>query len=154
MKKQVLALLGAALFSVSAVCIAGDGPLSANGGWVRLVPPVAGNSAAYMELHNSGTADEVIVAASSAVAEHVEVHQTTQVEGVMKMSEVENLTVPAGGDVTLKPGGYHIMLIGLKAPLQDAQQVPLTLNFASGATLQLSLPVRAMAGMGMQHHHH
>lgn len=154
MKKQVLALAGVVALSVSAAFAADDVAVRAENGWVRLVPPVAGNSAAYMVLHNSGAQDEVVAKAASPVAEHVEVHQTSHDNGVMKMSEVKGLRVPAGGEVTLQPGGYHVMLIGLKAPLQEAQSVPVTLSFESGAVLELSLPVRAMAGQGMQHHKH
>ncbi|MCO4756850.1 MAG: copper chaperone PCu(A)C [Oceanospirillaceae bacterium] len=148
-------LLVGMVFSI--VAQAGEGHamakgVMAHGAWVRLVPPVAKNSAAYMELQNTG--DEVlqVTSASSPVAEVVEVHQTTMVDGVMRMAEVKGLQVPVDGKVQLEPGGYHIMLIKLKSPLKKDQVVPLTLKFTTGQELTVSARVKAMQGK-MQHQH-
>lgn len=143
----------------SSVVLAGSGHAQESGlmvhdAWVRLVPPVAKNSAVYMEIMNAGGATAKIESASSPVAAVVEVHQTTMADGVMKMSEVKGLEVPAAGSVTMKPGGYHVMLINLKAPLQKGQEVPVTLNFSTGERLTVKAPVKAMQGKPMSHHHH
>jgi len=143
----------------SSVVLAGEAHthkegLMAHGAWARLVPPVAKNSAVYMEIMNAGKVAATLASASSPVAAVVEVHQTTMADGVMKMSEVKGLQVPAEGSVTLKPGGFHIMLINLKAPLQKGQEVPVTLTFSSGESLTVNAPVKAMQGKAMSHHHH
>ena len=64
-------------------------------------------------------------------------------EGMMTMQEVESVPVPAGGTVTFKPGGYHVMLIDLVAPLEVGQTVPLTLTFAKAGRIEVTATVRA-----------
>ena len=69
----------------------------------------------------------------------------TMVSGVMQMREVaDGLNVPAGGSVTLKPGSYHVMLIGLKRPLTAGETFPLTLSFAKAGNISVTVPVQAM----------
>lgn len=159
MKAKLVGGLTALLMglTLSVVAQASDGHamakgVMAHGAWVRLVPPVAKNSAAYMELQNTG--DEVlqVESASSPVADVVEVHQTTMVDGVMRMAEVKGLQVPVDGKVQLKPGGYHIMLIKLKSSLKQDQVVPLTLKFTTGQELTVNARVKVMQG-NMAHHH-
>jgi hypothetical protein len=141
-----------------AVATPGPGVVAAEAGdfaavdpWVRVAimpagsdapdaPPV--NSAGYLLLRNAGAADDAIVAAETDVAETVELHTVTRDEGVMRMRQVESIPVPAGGEAVLEPGGYHIMLIGITRALEEGDIVPLTLRLESGATLELSAPVR------------
>ncbi|MGB0466374.1 MAG: copper chaperone PCu(A)C [Pontibacterium sp.] len=133
---------------------AGSTGLQVTDAWVRLVPPVAGNSAAYMLIKNTGSQDQVVVSAASPVAEAVEVHQTSMKDGVMAMSEVKGLRIPSQGKVMMKPGGYHVMLINLNSPLKAGQLVPVSLGFKSGAVLEIEAPVRAMpTGHKMKHKH-
>ena len=81
------------------------------------------------------------------------------VNGVMQMRQLaDGLPVPAGGSVVLKPGGYHVMLIGLKKPLAAGESIPLTLTFEKAGNISVTVPVRAMgamqddkAGMGGMH---
>lgn len=161
MKFKLLSSMAALLMGMvfSIVAQAGEGHAMAKGvmahdAWVRLVPPVAKNSAAYMELKNTGDEILQVESASSPVAEVVEVHQTSMVDGVMRMSEVKGLQVPVDGNVQLKPGGYHIMLIKLKSPLKKDQAVPLTLKFTTGQVLTVNARVKAMQGkMAHQHKH-
>lgn len=138
-------------------CIAGmaqaDGHLSVSEGWVRLVPPVSDSSAAYFTLANSGDTPAVLVAADSDAARTVEIHTVEKQGDVMQMKPVERLSVPAGEQVRFQPGSYHIMLIGLNAPLQEGKAVALTLRFAGGETLAASLPVQKDAGGGHHPHH-
>ena len=160
MMRKMIGLAGAAVLAVSmsGISYAGEGHamaegVMAHGAWVRLVPPVAKNSAAYVEIKNTG--DEVlqIESAVSPVAEVVEVHQTSMVDGVMRMSEVKGLQVPVGGKVEMKPGGYHVMLINLKEPLQKDQMVPVTIKFTAGQELTVQAKVKEMQGK-MKHHNH
>lgn len=101
------------------------------------------NSAVYMLLKNNGDAADRLVAAHADVAGTIEVHETIMEGDVMKMQPVQGgLEVPAKGQVELKPGSYHVMLIGLTKDLNVGDKFPLTLDFASGQTLQLEVPVR------------
>ncbi|WP_370280119.1 copper chaperone PCu(A)C [Pontibacterium sp.] len=160
MMRKMIGLAGAATLaiSMSGMSYAGAGHamaegVMAHGAWVRLVPPVAKNSAAYMEIQNTGDKVLQVESATSPVAEVVEVHQTSMVDGVMRMSEVKGLQVPVGGKVEMKPGSYHVMLINLKEPLQKGQTVPVTIKFTAGQELTVQAKVKEMQGK-MKHHNH
>lgn len=121
-------------------------------GWARASVPGQPNGAAYGLLVNVGAADDVLVAASSDAAEVVELHEMVMGEGdVMQMRPLEDgIAVPAGGFAELAPGGLHVMLIGLRAPLVAGETMDLTLTFAEHGDVTLTLPVReADAGMAM-----
>lgn len=101
------------------------------------------NSAVYMLLANKGTAADRLVAAEADVAKSIEIHETKMEGDMMRMQPVEGgIEVPAGGQVELKPGGYHVMLIGLTRDLNAGEKFPVTLKFASGATLKVEAEVR------------
>lgn len=101
------------------------------------------NSAIYMMLANSGSTADRLVAAQADVAKTIEIHETKMEGDVMRMQQVEGgIEVPAGGQVELKPGGYHVMLIGLTRDLNAGDKFPVTLEFSSGATLQVEAEVR------------
>jgi len=98
--------------------------------------------AAYMLIANSGGADKLI-SASTNVAKTVELHTVIEENGVMQMRPVEGgIEVPASGNVELKPGGYHVMLIGLTKDLKAGDTVDLTLQFEKAGTTTLTAQVR------------
>lgn len=103
-------------------------------------PPVG--SAAYLLLHNTLEADAVLVGVEAALADTAEVHHTSTEGGVMRMRPVRTVAVPAGGQLALEPGGYHIMLVGLNRPLVEGDTVALGLRFGSGRELEVEAPVR------------
>ena len=109
--------------------------------WVR--GTVAGQKAtgAFMQLKSS--ADTALVSAASPVAAVVEIHEMKMDGGVMKMSAVRSLAVPAGKTTELKPGGYHVMLMELRQPLKEGETVPVTLNFEDKAGRKQSVEVKA-----------
>lgn len=119
-------------------------PLAVEGAWARTVLQGQGASAAYMVL----TAREplTLTGAVSPAAGIVEIHQMKMEGEVMKMRAVDTLALAAGQKVEFKPGGYHFMLMDLKARFQAGASVPLTLQFrdAKGAerTLAVTVPVR------------
>jgi hypothetical protein len=101
------------------------------------------NSAVYMVLANGGAAAERLVAAQADVSNAIEIHETKMEGDVMRMAQVEGgIEVPAGGQVELKPGGYHVMLIGLTRDLNVGDKFPVTLEFESGNTLAVEAEVR------------
>lgn len=112
--------------------------------WARATPAGAKTGAVYMTLDNkSGTADR-LTGVSSDVAEKLQIHEMKVDNGVMQMRELAGgLPIPAKGSVVLKPGGYHVMLIGLKKPLTAGEKFPLTLTFEKAGNISLTVPVQA-----------
>jgi periplasmic copper chaperone A len=134
--------------------------IQVDGAWARATVQGQKASGAFMRL-TAKTAMQ-LVAVASPVAGVAEVHEMTMDKDVMRMRAVSAIDLPAGKAVELKPGGYHVMLMDLKAPLKANTQVPLTLTFkdASGVQtrMEISLPVSttspagAAAGMGGHKH--
>ena len=117
------------------------------GAWARASVPGQMGTGAFMKLTAKDGAK--LVGASSPVAGVTEVHEMKMEGDVMKMRAVPAIDLPAGKAVELKPGGYHVMLLDLKAPLATNTTVPLTLTFkdAKGveSRLELKVPVAARA---------
>ncbi len=108
-----------------------------------------GNSAAYMLLHNHSTEDDALIGASSDVATAVEVHLSKMKDdGTMEMIKQESVALPADGEVELKPGSYHIMLIGLVKDLNVGDEITVTLDFENAEDVTLTIPVMEAADMG------
>ena len=110
--------------------------------WVR--GTVAGQKAtgAFMQLKSAN--DAALVGAASPVAKIVEIHQMKMDGGVMKMSAVDRLPLPAGKPVDLKPGGYHVMLMDLTQQLKEGQNVPVTLTIEDKAGTKTTVEVTAV----------
>jgi len=110
--------------------------------WVR--QPAAGRdvTAAYLVVENHGPAARAIVGASSDAAATLELHEMKIENGMMRMSPVDRIDVPAGGRAELKPGGFHIMIFGVKKPLEPGTTLPITLKLDDGSTLPVRATVR------------
>jgi len=121
--------------------------------WSRATPPGANVGVGFLRLNNAGAAAERVVGASSPVAGRVEMHVTTREGDVMKMRQVESFEIPAGGSFELKPGGAHLMLMGLQRPLAQGERVPLTLKLENGGTLQVELAVEPLGARQPAHRH-
>lgn len=138
---------------------ASAGRLEVSGAWVRAAT-AGGNSAAYMSLANPGASPITIVGASTNVAEAVELHETSIEHAggehptgqVMRMHHIEAIVVPARGEVTLAPGGLHVMLFGLKQALVEGDEISLILHLEDGEERALSLPVRSVDGAAASEH--
>ena len=101
-----------------------------------------------MTLANKANASDRLTAAASDVAAEVQIHEMSVVNGIMKMRQLtDGLAIPAGGSVTLKPGSYHVMLIGLKKPLTVGETFPLTLTFQRAGNISVTVQVKAMGAM-------
>ena len=152
MKSLVTAfVLGFAAFGASAQ----PAPVTVEGAWARASVQGQRGTGAFMTL----TAREplTLVGVATPVAGVAELHEMKMEGDVMQMRAVPGLELPAGKKVELKPGGYHLMLMDLKAPLKTDTQVPVTLSFrdAKGQTrkLELSVPVTARAPAAGGHKH-
>ncbi len=124
------------------------------GPFARAVPKVMKNAAAYMSLHNMGKTERTLMGFRGDVAEHIELHQSLMADGMMKMQYVGKLAIPPGTMVEFKPGGYHIMLMGLKHPLKEGQSFHLTLIYDDGSERHIMVPVQPMDAQPMQMHQH
>jgi periplasmic copper chaperone A len=136
---RLLAALPVILFSAEACA-----ELLVDNAWVRGLPPGVANASAYMTLTNTGNEDIVLTGASSPIAGSVLLHSTMNHDGMLHMTEVETLTIPAGAEVRLESGGTHLMLTALKQTPTPGTDVELTLEFADGETRALQLPVRSV----------
>ena len=115
--------------------------------YVRATPSGASTGAAFMTIHNDGQTDDMLLGGVSAVAKTVQVHEMTMDGGIMRMRQVQGgLMVPAAGAIELRPGGYHIMMIGLRAALKKGQSFPLTLHFKKAGDVSIEVPVRGLSG--------
>ena len=116
--------------------------------WSRETAEGQNAGGAFMTIANSGTAADRLTGGSTPVAARVEIHTMTMENDVMRMRQLEDgLEIPAGGEVTLKPGSFHVMLMDLKQPLKAGEKVPLTLTFAGAGTLETELEVRPAGTM-------
>ena len=145
-------LLALALFAVAPAAVASN--LEAQEPYARSTPPGMQNSAAYFVLRNHGNQPRHLVAVASSVAAKVELHTHLHEDGMMMMRQVESVEVPRRGVVKLEPGGLHVMLLGLKHPLEPGQHIDLTLQFDDGSSLELRPEVRHPSGHAPQHGHH
>jgi copper(I)-binding protein len=151
MKKILLMLIFATL--LLSACATNDSHMAgtdieAHDFWARSALK-DGNGAAYMLLHNHTSEDDALMGASSDVAEAVEIHLSQmKADGTMEMIQQESIALPSDGEVELKPGSYHVMLIGLKQDLKVGDNFPLTLHFKKHEDITLSIPVMDAEGMG------
>jgi copper(I)-binding protein len=143
------------------LCLAGSAwsQVAVSDAWVRATVP--GQQATGMFANLTATQDSKLVGGSSPVAGAVEVHEMKMEGDVMKMRAIASLPLPAGQAVSLKPGSYHIMLMGLKKPLPEGSTVPLKLIVEDAqkkpTTLDIQVPVKkaapAKAPDDHDHHH-
>jgi copper(I)-binding protein len=141
--REMRASLPAALAAVFALGFAAiaAAQVAVSGPWVRGTVPGQSATGAFMSL--KAPSDETLVGASSPVAQVVEIHEMKMDAGVMKMSAVDRVPLPAGKVVDLSPGGYHVMLMGIRQPLAAGETVPITLTFEDKAGKKTSVEVRA-----------
>lgn len=120
--------------------------------WARASAGPAKVGGAFLAIHNMGTPDRLISAMTS-VADKAELHTHTMEAGVMKMRQVEAIDIDTHSVTELKPGGYHIMLMGLHAPLKQGESFQLQLTFEHGGTLDVPVQVLGVGAMGPETRH-
>lgn len=113
--------------------------------WSR--PAAAGTTGVgYMTLVNTGAKPDALTAVNAAIAAKVEIHSTSMAGGVMRMTRQAEAPLPPRGQLAFAPGAYHLMFLGLKAPLKPGDKIPAMLTFASGRHLKVEFAVGS--GMG------
>jgi copper(I)-binding protein len=134
------------LYCASRAALADGVPIKVENAWLQAVPPVAEATAAYMRIRNLSQSPLKLIGASSPIATKIEPMITTRHERngqeVMGMEKVENLEIPPGGVLELKPGGNHLMIMGLTSHPKEGERVKLTMRFAPGdQQLDVEIPV-------------
>jgi len=124
------------------------GDLVISQAWSRATPSGAKVAGGYVTIENKGTAPDKLVSVSAEIAGKADLHEMTTENGVMKMRPLDKgLVIEPGKTVKFAPGGYHLMLQELKAPLKQGDKVPVTLEFEKAGKVAVSLDVQ---GVGAQ----
>lgn len=132
------------------------GDLVISQAWARATPGGAKTGGGFLTIENKGSTPDKLIGASADAVGKVEVHEMTTNDGVMKMRPVEGgLAIDPGKTVKLAPGGYHLMMMGLKAPLKQGDKLPVTLQFEKAGKVAVTLDVQgvgasAPGGGGME----
>jgi periplasmic copper chaperone A len=140
-------LLGLLALGSAGPVVAQTGSVEVQKAWARATPGGAKTAALYMTLVNKGPDEDRLVSISTPVAGKAELHSTTTENGVMHMGEVAALEVKAGTPTVLKPGGYHVMLMDLKAPLVAGQSFAVTLTFEKAGKIEATAKVEKVGAM-------
>lgn len=134
-----------ALLMISSAMPASAHPVAVDirGAWVRRAPPGEGTTAAaYITIHNRTGASDELLSVTSDAADRVEVHETRWMSGMAMMEPVARLTVPPHATIAMKPGGIHLMLLGLRRVLEPGGRVTLELVFRQAGAMTVRAEVR------------
>lgn len=121
---------------------AAEATVVAREAWVRVPAPSKDQTALYLELENHSAQNRAVVSAVSDAAEKVELHEMKMEGKMMRMSPVAQIDVPANGKASLKPGGFHLMMFGLKGRPAEGDTIRVTLKLDNGATVPVTATVR------------
>jgi copper(I)-binding protein len=147
LKALMLSVVGLSLTGLVHAQNAKVGSVQIENAYTRATVPGQQVAGGFMKIENKGSADQLI-SASSPVAGEVQLHEMSMEGQVMKMRQVKDIAVPAGGAVELKPGGFHLMFINIKSPLAAGESVPVKLKFAKAGEVEVKMPVNAMGAHG------
>lgn len=153
MMKQLSLFAAGLLISVGALAGAADS-VSVQDPYVRMAPPNAPATGAFMVIRNNGDKEVKVLKAANPVSRVTELHNHINDGGVMRMRPVTAIEIKAKGEVALKPGGLHVMMIDLKAPLKEGEIVPITLGFDDGSSKVVEAKVVRPMPAGMMEHKH
>jgi periplasmic copper chaperone A len=141
----LLAVLAAPLATVGFAASAQT--IAVEQAWARATSPSQSVGGVFLTLTDNG-GDDALVSAASPVAKSVELHETVNDNGVMKMQPIPSLKLTHGQSVTLQPGQYHLMAMGLKQQLKPGDTFPVTLAFAHAAPVTATVTVQAAGASG------
>ena len=150
------AALAAALTVAAQAADVAAGNMTISAPWARATPKGAAVGAGYMTITNTGNEPDRLVGGASAVSNGFEIHEMTMDNGVMRMRPIgPGLEIKPGQTVALKPGGNHVMFLGLKAPLTQGQHVKATLSFERAGEVEVDFTVEGIgAQSGGEHDMH
>jgi copper(I)-binding protein len=143
-------LVAAALALAASAALAHDykaGAIVIDHPWARATPHGASVGAGYFSLTNTGTTADRLIAATAAVADHVELHRMSMVDGVMRMRPVKDgIELAPGQRIEFKSNAFHLMMVDLKEPLQQGQRIKGTLTFEKAGTVDIEFAVEGIGG--------
>lgn len=131
------------LFLINLNVFAGD--ISVENAYVRMLPPTSPATGVFMKIVNTSAKEIELIKASSLRSKKTEIHDHLKIDGMMKMREVKAIKVPAKGHVMLKPGSFHVMLIGLKSPLVLGEEILIDLEFNNGEKFSIKPKVKKIS---------
>lgn len=136
-------ILGLVVCSL-ATTAAAEASLFAVDAYIRALPPGQTVTAAFMRVHNLSERERHLVEVRAPFAERAEIHEHSHHQGMMRMRRVMDVRLPAQTELAFKPGGYHIMVLGVRGKLDPGQKLPLELVFADGESLSVMATVRSV----------
>jgi periplasmic copper chaperone A len=149
-------LVGAAVFLIGGIAAAetySAGGLQIVGPWARATPKGSTVSAGYLTITNKGQETDRLIGGSLLSASRFEVHTTVTENGVARMRQVTSLEIKPGETVELKPGGMHVMFMGLKQPMTSGQTIQGTLVFEKAGTVAIEFAVQPPGAPAGGHKH-
>jgi copper(I)-binding protein len=142
-------LIAAALTAFVSSSPAAAHDITVRQAWSRATPKAAKVAGGYLTIENRGIQPDRLLSASSGAAAKVEIHQMSMQDGIMTMRPRDDgLAIAPDATVTLEPGGDHIMFIGLTAPFEEGQRVPVSLNFERAGKIEMSFDVGSVGAKG------
>ncbi|MFE3838566.1 copper chaperone PCu(A)C [Pseudogemmobacter sonorensis] len=144
---------GAAHDAAAPTVVAGD--LEISGAFSRATLPNAPVGGGYFTVANHGATPDRLTAITAPVGREVQIHEMAHVDGTMTMRQLEGgLEIPAGGSVSLAPGGYHLMIMGLTTPLVEGERLEMLLHFEAAGAVTVPFEIRALNARGGEHGDH
>jgi len=129
----------------------GHGKIVIKDPWARA--SISKNGASYLTIMNHGNHTEKLIGVMAPVAKRVELHTHKNDNGIMRMRQIKSIPIPANGSVKLKPGGHHIMMIGLNRKLKMSEEFPLTLFFEKRGNITVTVKIRHAGALGKTPNH-
>ena len=130
----------------------GSHHIKVNDPWSRA--SVSKNGVVYLTIYNHGNYSENLLGASASVAKKVQLHTHKSENGILRMRHLNSISIPPKSFLHLKPGGHHIMLIGLIKKLKNGNSFPLQLRFEKAGTILVNVNIRHAGALGNHSHHH
>ena len=148
MKTKLVGLIASLALVAGVTACSSDDPatpdspeITVTGQWARQSPMATDMGAAYMTIESDAEDELVGASVDMSIAMMTEVHETVTVDGGMKMQEVSSIKVTPEMSIEMKPGGYHVMLMGLVQPLEVGQTISVTLKFSKSGDKVIEVPV-------------
>lgn len=141
------ALLIATLLTVSSFSSAWADAIEVDHVWARASTMVSKAGAAFLTITNKSDVDDKLIGAKASVSKKTEIHTHIHDNGIMKMRKMDFISVPANDTIKLKPGGDHVMFMGLNQPLAENSQFPVTLIFEKAGEKTVVVSVKKLGAM-------
>ena len=142
---RLIATFISAVTLLPSLASADDANLMISDAWARPLPAVSKNGAAYITLMNHGSKSDKLISVKSSGEKMVEVHTHVHKDGVMSMQKVDGLEIAPGEVLTFKPGGLHLMLMGLQQEMKEGEAFSIELQFEKAGDMTIEVQVRQPA---------